>query len=455
MKRKNLAILFVLAAVSVFAALPAFAFTYAETCNSKGVRWPTSGVKFVVLSTNFPLGSPEWNAIEAARTAWNNHTPGNNFNITYEYGNGIGAWADGQNSIRVATSAQWQWPSGWAAITPMRRSHCGFFPTDGAHYLEADILINPSQFGQMDRSTNPVPSDHMKNLTSVMLHELGHAVALGHEDDVLATMNSLYPGPVGGPIGTRNDIHPLGDDARGARNAYGTAATVTDVAASAVHLVSPGTSRTIFVPTSSFRNAPVSFQFTVLNRGTTDQTIPVYFYLSPTRNVDPATRFYLGSTSVYLQYARMTTGTATLTVPSHAPTGAQYISWVTDPNNGIYESDEGNNAVALVGPTNISTNRAPQACFSATPTSGNAPVTVSVNASCTSDADGLTGMKYSWNWGDTTSPQSGVTASHTYFTGGYYTITLTVTDPAGAVSYISRQIAVMCEPGSPACEEPM
>ncbi len=455
MNRKNLAILFVLAAVSVFAALPAFAFNYAETCNGSGVRWQNSTIKFVILDSQFPPGSAQKSAVEAAIYAWNFKSPGNIFRFTYEYANGVGVWADGQNSIRVAASGQWQWPTGWAANTPMRRSHCSFFPTDGAHYLEADILINPSEYGSMDLSTNPVPSDYMENLTSVLLHELGHAVALGHEDDVLATMNSWYPTPVGGPIGTRNDIHPLGDDVRGARNAYGTSGTISDIAASAVRLVSPGTSRTIAVPASSFRNAPVSFQFTVLNRGTTDQTIPVYFYLSPTRNVDPATRFYLGSTSVYLQYSRMTTGSVTLTIPSNAPTGAQYISWVTDPNNGIPESDEGNNAVALVSPTAISTNRVPTACFSASPTSGNAPVTVNVNASCTSDPDGTAGMTYSWDFGDGSWPETGVTASHTYYTGGYYAITLTVTDPSGAVSYTYRNVSVTCPQGSPWCEEPL
>jgi PKD repeat protein len=449
MNRKTIALCFVIAAMSML-ALPAAAFTYLESCNGSGVRWDANTPTFRFSRTDFPSGSQWEAAIEAARAGWNNHAPGSYWYMHSAYTTNVtGISGDGYNDVRIASAGQWQWP-GYAAITLHQRTFCAFFPGAGSHYTEADILISPSE--QFDLSTKPVPSDYMKSGALMLLHEFGHAGGLGHEDGVLATMNSGWPGPVGGPVGAKNDVQPLGDDVRGMRNAYGTLYTTRDVAGSAVRLVSPGVSRTIPAPASTDRSKALSFQFTILNRGTTDETIPVNFYLSPTRDVDPATRFLLGSTTVSLQYGRSTTGTATVVIPANAPTGYQYLSWVADPNNGISEYYEVNNAVALVQPTLINTNRVPTACFSATPTSGNAPLAVSVNASCTSDPDGTSGLTYAWDFGDGMTG-SGPTATNIYMPG-YYTITLTVTDPSGASATTFRNISVACKPGSPMCVQP-
>ncbi|HEX7150264.1 MAG TPA: PKD domain-containing protein [Thermoanaerobaculia bacterium] len=452
MIRRKLALLFAVA-MSVLATLPAAAFTYKETCNGSAIRWQSSTVTFSPSLASFPSGSALRAAVEAARDGWNLHAPGTNYRIQYSWISGsFGILGDGINSIQIATPENWQ--SGWsnyAAITRHKRSMCYLFPGAGSHWEEADILLAPNSATQLDPSTNPTPSDTMKNATLVLLHEHGHAMGLGDEDNVLATMNSGWPSPVGGPIGTRNDVHPHGDDARGARNLYGTAVDVRDVAASTFRLGSPGFARTITAPATASRNSSVSFQFTVLNRGTTDETIPVYFYLSPTRTVDPATRFYLGATTISLQYARSITAHATVTIPSTAPTGYQYLSWVTDPTNAIAEGDEGNNAVALVNPTFIGSNSAPSACFSASPVSGNAPLNVSFNASCSTDPEG-SALSYSWDFGDGSPLGSGVSVSHSYYSAGYFDATLTVTDSGGATSISRRRISVTCPAGSRWCE---
>jgi PKD repeat protein len=69
---------------------------------------------------------------------------------------------------------------------------------------------------------------------------------------------------------------------------------------------------------------------------------------------------------------------------------------------------------------------APVASFTATPTSGNAPLTVSFDASTSSDADGSI-VIYAWDFGDGGSA-TGTTASHTFNAPGSYDVTLTVTD---------------------------
>lgn len=69
---------------------------------------------------------------------------------------------------------------------------------------------------------------------------------------------------------------------------------------------------------------------------------------------------------------------------------------------------------------------APVASFTATPTSGTAPLAVSFDASLSSDSDGSI-SSYAWNFGDGATA-SGVGATHSYTSAGTFTSTLTVTD---------------------------
>jgi parallel beta-helix repeat protein len=85
-------------------------------------------------------------------------------------------------------------------------------------------------------------------------------------------------------------------------------------------------------------------------------------------------------------------------------------------------------------------NRAPSAVINATPQSGTAPLSVSFNASASSDPDGDT-LVYSWNFGDGASG-SGIETSHTYNNPGAYTATLTVDDGHGGTSTASAVITV-------------
>ena len=85
------------------------------------------------------------------------------------------------------------------------------------------------------------------------------------------------------------------------------------------------------------------------------------------------------------------------------------------------------------------TNQQPTARISA-PTTGAEGVAVTFDGSGSSDADG-TIANYAWDFGDNTGGATGAQASHA-FAAGTYTVTLTVTDNAGATDSASMQIVI-------------
>jgi Tol biopolymer transport system component len=87
--------------------------------------------------------------------------------------------------------------------------------------------------------------------------------------------------------------------------------------------------------------------------------------------------------------------------------------------------------------------QAPLAVFVATPTTGEAPLTVSFNASGSSDPDG-TISQYEWDFDNNgTVDATGATVTHTYSAAGLYTAVLTVTDNTGLKSSFALFITVL------------
>jgi len=86
----------------------------------------------------------------------------------------------------------------------------------------------------------------------------------------------------------------------------------------------------------------------------------------------------------------------------------------------------------------------PNASFTATPTSGEAPLAVSFNASASSGEI----SSYSWSFGDG-GTAAGVNASHTYQEAGSYTATLTIADTSGTTATSSVGIIVGEQPLPP------
>ena len=85
-------------------------------------------------------------------------------------------------------------------------------------------------------------------------------------------------------------------------------------------------------------------------------------------------------------------------------------------------------------------NRAPTAAASATPSSGPAPLSVSLSSAGSADSDG-TIVQHTWSFGDGTSASTGE-ATHVFNTPGTYTASLTVLDNGGAIGTASVTIVV-------------
>ena len=89
-------------------------------------------------------------------------------------------------------------------------------------------------------------------------------------------------------------------------------------------------------------------------------------------------------------------------------------------------------------------NTAPVASFTLSATAGQAPFTLQVDASDSSDADGDP-ISYAWDFGDGTMA-SGVNAQHRYDDAGTFTVTLTVTDDRSGSDIATHDIEVTTTP---------
>ena len=111
-------------------------------------------------------------------------------------------------------------------------------------------------------------------------------------------------------------------------------------------------------------------------------------------------------------------------------------------NNDVFYVDMEGGAVHRL--TYSSGNQAPTARISATPTSGDTPLTVQFDGSGSSDPEGGT-LTYAWDFGDG-GTSTGARVSHTYQSDGTYTAKVTVIDPAGLRDSATQPISA----GTPA-----
>jgi len=173
--------------------------------------------------------------------------------------------------------------------------------------------------------------------------------------------------------------------------------------------------------------------------------------------------------------ANITSGTIPLTVQfTDISTNATSWAWDFD-NDGTVDSTEQNVSHTYISASNYTVNltvsnaggsdsevrtdyivvseplpRAPVANFTATPTSGNAPLTVNFTDQSTG-----TVSSYSWDFdNDGTVDSTEQNVSHTYISAGNYTVSLTVANEEGNDSEVKTEYIVVSEPlpGAPVAD---
>ena len=134
-------------------------------------------------------------------------------------------------------------------------------------------------------------------------------------------------------------------------------------------------------------------------------------------------------------------GTGATTSHTYADPGI-YEIWLMVIDNAGTADAAARTIQALPAPV---ANNPPTAIFTASPTSGQAPLTVSFNASASTDSDGII-SSYAWSFGDG-AIASGVAESHTYTDAGSYTAQLTIIDDDGSSDSASRSVVVTSSVG--------
>ncbi len=177
------------------------------------------------------------------------------------------------------------------------------------------------------------------NLSSVAIHELGHALGLGHEDSKLATMNSIYHA---------NDRRIHADDQEGIRNLYPGGPTAVNVMASHWKRTSTSASqpaRAVTPPTSPVAaGATVTFEWTEENGGGGPATFNIGFYLSADPDIATTDTLLGTNTGSTLSAGEAATFTRDLVIPRDTPSGTYYLGCVLDSDDQLAEADEADNA---------------------------------------------------------------------------------------------------------------
>jgi Matrixin/CARDB len=303
-----------------------------RTCEGNILKWNANRTTMSLSTVSFPIGSVWDTRVQNAMWHWNN-VKGSGFNFfvardtdgTHSHGNG-------DNEVYFSRDDD----LGSALAVTFTRSHCYWF--FGWHYGidETDIGFN------LDHAWNPNAFSYANvgspySVEGVALHELGHALGLGHESGVLATMNPNYP--AGGPLGGNREWDPLGDDRGGVRILYPDGTTESDVAASAFK----GTGQLVASTLSVARGGNATLEFTFSNLSTATKSFDINFYLS-TNNIISTIDTLLGSnTGAWGSAGFSGTFARSLTIPSWVAPGTYHLGFVIDPANAVSENNESNN----------------------------------------------------------------------------------------------------------------
>lgn len=340
------------------------AFSYFVS-NGVPVTWP-GGVSLRFLSpSTFPQGSiPEQHILEAMGL-WN-IVPAASFQYNFsrlDQDYPIDSF-DGYNDTAAVPSAQLD--PGVLGVT--------YLVNSGPDWYDMDILFSDVPLGvgyTFDPNPDcqvvdePLPSNGFSFLL-VAVHELGHALGLGHDPIgneplgtpwFIATMNPRYPS--GGPIGQENIIELHTDDRAGTRFLYPhsgpSGPAYVDLACSG-YAGSLDIGRAVPVgvtPNQVWPGDVVTARTVLENLGTSNEFfVRLGYYLSNDDLITTADGF-LGSLHWDLTFEDAVEFGVNVPMPADIAAGTYYLGSILDDDGGVAEWYEDNNAAVYCEPISV------------------------------------------------------------------------------------------------------
>jgi len=401
------------------------AYTY-STCDGNPIKWNNNSAVMYIDPVTIGTDSI-WNQrLINAMEHWNN-VQGSRF--VFAAAQGTGGYSHGNNANEVYFSGPDDNDGDALAVTH-RRMKCEWFFGWKSRIVEADISFNnaytwsPSVY-QYNNRGEPI------NFEIVALHELGHALGLGHENRRMAIMNSYYPNS--GPVGYYREVDPLGDDRLGARFLYQDSTTEIDVAGSAFNRDDDDINALVYSPPAATMGETVPMEFTFHNLGTNQQHFDVGFYLSTDEHISTSDVLLGMNYGAWGDPGFSGTYTKYVTIPANTTPGTYYLGFLIDPNNAVGETNEGNNIQPMPRTIRIGDGVDPTVTW-INPTAGqklSGTVTLQVNAT---DNIGIHSVDFSLGGsplGTVRSAPYQTSLDTTTWGNGLYTFYATVTDTSG------------------------
>lgn len=298
-----------------------------------GTRWPGATADYRISSASFPPGSAQLREAEESFEAWN-RISNSEFLFTYTSAANSGAsnHSDGVNGVAFSSQVQ----GSTLGVT--------FTSDSRGTRRAADVLFNSRSRWSFDGS----PSRAEFDFGSTCRHEYGHALGLRHSDLGCRAL-------MGGGCGRQGVVRPFAsDDLAGVRGLYpgpsrhsGTPGTPTPPAGSTQdwELSAVQVGQTTLAPGDS-----VQVAYTVAQRGAgSPATAPPRAYLLSTNQTLTAQDTLLlqtGDRQGPFASGASFQGQSAVTIPAGTAPGVYWLGVLVDPQAGVTETNEQNNARA-------------------------------------------------------------------------------------------------------------
>lgn len=297
-----------------------------------------------VSTTSFPAGNPFTTEVNAAMDTWNavERSRFNFIKLTDTDG------SHGHNDVNEVYFDDIDGPGDTLAVTHLWYNLC--YPFDDADIKEADIEFDVDEPWYTSSFNYTTSNFHFR---TVAIHEFGHALGLKHENDVLDTMNSFYPG--GGPASYSKLALPLTDSRQGVRFLYSQSGTaMPDLIALNFRSTGDGDSVLVSGPTSAPNGSYVTIQCTFQNIGSAATgDFNIGFYLSTNDYISTSDRLLGTNYGAWASAGGQVTFTRTLYIPNDVAPGTYRLGLLLDKDNDVDEWNDSTSNNGLAQPRTI------------------------------------------------------------------------------------------------------